>query len=671
MMECFLSARGRTQKDSVYRSFKENGLEAKTKITKGSGTCKDPFCMKITISNQKESAWSGVIHVEVPFLKQNPRYFLPAVFYGRNRGETPQNVPNEFPRLREYTKRPSSPWWMVRSDRLSHPMAVVFDTDHIYGLSASPYFIKKDNTILQWEPGVEGEFYQYGGFTCSLEKGSVGYTLGYENAPWLFVQSHLVRERAELGENCFTLEGKESIEFYMDLYDDFASCALEVNEIIKEVYYRYHQSPRKASDVETAVLDLSHAVFEDAWVAEDVSYAGQVFEEEEGYRYNKIYSLSWTNGMSVATPMLMAGLRLKDEAIRKQALSCINYMMSNCMNPLTGLPYEAYQDGVWSNRGWWFDGMHTAGHSSYLIGQAMFYLLKAYEYEKSLSNVEHKDWLDLAIKVLSKIEKTKNSDGEYPFILSERTGAGIEYDSLAGTWCMAALAYYAYLTRDLTYLKGMEKSEQHYYDAFIKPMECYGAPLDTDKATDSEGILAYVKALRYLHAITKEKKYLEHMKDAIAYESSFKFCYNSPVKVLPLKEIGWSSCGGSVTSVANPHIHPMSSNLVDELIYYVKQTGDSYVKDRLNDTIGWGCQTYNTYEKEYGYGKKGWMSERFCHSEGLLVQKYSDGRIAGTWFCLMPWAIGSILDGLAGEVFEWEDRKGYLWGNGKGMPFHI
>ena len=48
------------------------------------------------------------------------------------------------------------------------------------------------------------------------------------------------------------------------------------------------------------------------------------------------------------------------------------------------------------------------------------------------------------------------------------------------------------------------------------------------------------------------------------------------------------------------------------------------------------------------------MSERFCHSEGLLSQKYPDGSPASTWFALMPWACGCILEGLAGDTWEKE-----------------
>lgn len=653
-MEFIITARSIKQNNTNYLTLKEHGLSASTEISGGDGSPKNPFKTNIRIKNENKITWSGVIHIELAFKKVNPRYFLPAFMYGRNRGESPQNVPNEFARIRENLCRPSSPCWMVRGDRLSHPVALVYDTGKIYGFCSSPYFICNNGIKQQWKPEIKGEFYQYAGYTCSLSKGTVGYTLGYENAPWLFVKSHDVRDRSPLGDNCFELKAGEAIELTLNLYEFDAQSELDINPVIKEIYYLYHQSPRNGSDVKTTVDDLSHAIYEDAWLPENLSYSGQVFEEkDDSYRYNKIFSLSWTNGMSVAAPMLIAALRNKNEAMRKQALSCITNIVENSLNPASLLPYTAYDDdGKWSNHGWWFDGVHTPGHSSYLIGQALFYIMKAYYYEKKLENCSHDDWMAFVKSILMKIEKTKNMDNEYPYIFSEKTGAGIEYDSFGSAWCMAALAYYSWITGDKSQLESLRKSEKHYYEAFVKHMECYGAALDIDKAIDSEGILAYTKAVRYIHALTYDKCYLEHMKAALCYEFSFKFCYNSPINVPPLSKLGWSSCGGSVTSIANPHIHPMSNNLVDEQLYFIEHCEDKYVRDRMEDTVHWGCQTYNTYDKEFDFGKKGWMSERFCYSQSLLSEKYSDGSLASTWFCLMPWASASIIDGLTGDYWD-------------------
>ena len=75
----------------------------------------------------------------------------------------------------------------------------------------------------------------------------------------------------------------------------------------------------------------------------------------------------------------------------------------------------------------------------------------------------------------------------------QKTGAGLEYDSFSGAWCMAAAAYYSHLTGDRSRVSELLHSESWYYDAYVRRQECYGGPLDIDKNIDSEGILAYIR----------------------------------------------------------------------------------------------------------------------------------------------------------------------------------
>ena len=90
-----------------------------------------------------------------------------------------------------------------------------------------------------------------------------------------------------------------------------------------------------------------------------------------------------------------------------------------------------------------------------------------------------------------------------------------------------------------------------------------------------------------------------------------------------------------------------------EIRYYLEQTKDPYFAERLKDTQLWAQQTYSTYDGEYDYGKKGWMSERFCYSQGLLTdgEVYEDGSKCSTWRCFLPWGAANILEGLCRE---WE-----------------
>ena len=618
---------------------------------------------EVTIRLTADADFTGVIRIALCAERPDPsaRFFLPGFMYGTNRGGAPLVTDSKTPRLRPDGECPASPWWMVRSDRLSHPCAMVFTGGRLLGLTASPYFVVREGCRKAWQPGGSGSFDQYAGFGCSLERGEIWYTLGYENAPWLFVDSHHILPRRQAEENCFRIRCGEAVTVKLYCFDRPAADEREIHSVLKQVYRLWHEPPRRQCSVYETVRDIATAVARDAWIPEAHSYSGFVFDRGTHYENRLLPSISWTNGLSSAVPMLLSARRLGNAEMRGQALDCINHIVRCSLNPRSGLPYLTEEDGIWSNRGWWYEKQPVPGHASYLVGQSVYLVLKAYESEKA-NGTEHADWLAFAQRILARTEKSRNSDGEYPYVFSEQTGAGLEYDSFSGAWCLAAAACYCRLTGERSYLPGLLESEKWYHDAYIRHEECYGGPLDIDKSIDSEGILAYIRAVRNLHEILcaddpackdRPNGLLDRLRDALYYEFTFKFCYNSPVRVPPLSTVGWSSCGGSITSVTNPHIHPMSSSVIDEMHYYLRFRDDAYLRSRLEDTVLWSCQCHNTRDREYGYGKTGWMSERFCHSEGLLTETWPDGSPASTWFALMPWACGSILEGLAGEA--WKD----------------
>lgn len=652
MMNLIFTARLSGAATEEYLPAETQGLSVVTSREQGDGSPEHPVQLCIRVKNIGSEVWRGVLRVALPVKPAEPRFYLPGVIYGTNRGEAPLVVDSKCPRLRKNGEFPASPWWMVRSDRLSHPCAFSYGEGRMTGFAASPYFVYRDAVRDAWEPGVQGTFDQYTGFGCSLQSGEVWYTLGYENAPWLFVDSHHYVPRASLGENCFEIMAGETVVFSLYCFDYPAEDERALHGALQWVYEKFHELPRQVCSVQETVRDMAGAIARDAWLPEQHMYSGFVYDKEEKFTYNPLPSIAWTNGLAAAVPMLTSAIRLKDEAMRQQALDCINHIVEHSINEKNDLPYMAEQDGVWSNRGWWYDRLPVPGHAAYLVGQCVYLVLKAYEWEKRECGVEHEEWLAFSKRVVTQTEKSRNTDGEYPYVFSEKTGAGLAYDSLSGVWCLTAAAYYSYLTGEKEYLEALLQSEAYYHEAFVKHQECYGGPLDIDKNIDSEGILAYIRGVRYLHEITGEPYLLEHLRDGLFYEYTFKFCYNSPIKVPPLSTVGWSSCGGSITSVTNPHIHPMSSSVLDEMVYYLSKQEDAYIRSRLTDTLLWSCQCHMMKDKEFGYGRKGWMSERFCHSEGLLKERYPDGSIASTWFALMPWACGSILEGLTGDVWE-------------------
>lgn len=131
-----------------------------------------------------------------------------------------------------------------RDDRLSHPCALMYvngKQPKIRGFHTSPYYSEKD-------------FVQYGGFTCNSERQSVGYTFGYENAPWLFVQSHTIFPRQTSG-NYFTLQANRAITQIFYVYDFEASSPTDIHKAIRNVYDAYHEKPKVSASVEEAALN--------------------------------------------------------------------------------------------------------------------------------------------------------------------------------------------------------------------------------------------------------------------------------------------------------------------------------------------------------------------------------------------------------------------------------
>lgn len=288
---------------------------------------------------------------------------------------------------------------------------------------------------------------------------------------------------------------------------------------------------------------------------------------------------------------------------RNQALKIIDEITGKSLNPVTEIPYCAKIDGKWTNNGWWTPWIQSEGvkpgHSSYIIGQSLYYILKAYELEKA-HGYEHTAWLTFVGKIIATVSKTQDENGAFPRFWDEDTGVGTGYDAFSGCWVSASLAYYIKLTGRKDLLPIVLRSEMHYYNDVVR-MECSKTPLDVADAPDSEGILAYIRLTKILSELIDEKTYgirahtpyLDRMKTGIDYALSFTYCYNVPFLLPPLDSMHWSSSGGSVTSVCNAVIHCMLNTILDELDYYYLHTGNEYYGKRLSDIYDWGLQVYN------------------------------------------------------------------------------
>ena len=123
--------------EMAYLPLETQHLAASVICEESGGPSDKPYELCIRIKNTGSAPWKGVIRISLPVDASAPRFFLPGFMYGTNRGEAPLTVDSKCPRLREDGEFPASAWWMVRSDRLSHPCAFAYGNGRLTGFAAT------------------------------------------------------------------------------------------------------------------------------------------------------------------------------------------------------------------------------------------------------------------------------------------------------------------------------------------------------------------------------------------------------------------------------------------------------------------------------------------------------------------------------------------------------
>ena len=300
--------------------------------------------------------------------------------------------------------------------------------------------------------------------------------------------------------------------------------------------------------------------------------------------------------------------------------------------------------------GWWsgFLPQTSGNHCAYTNGHAAYYLLRsAMRMREWSGEPPRRAWVAAALRVLDTVVSLQRDDGAFGYVYSPAAPKVIDWDGFAGCWFAAALPLAWRLTEQPRYRDAAARALQ-YYARFVRDLACWGTPMDTCKSVDSEGNLAFIRAARLMHEFTGEGEYLRMLLDGANYEYLWRYGFRTRPQCKPLRGSEWNSCGGSITSVSNPHIHPMSVVASEDLHYLAAKTGDAYHAARAEDGMAWLMNTMELYPDTTGYGRYGVLSERTCPSDGLLIEQYHDsGEPASTWWSYNAWAAGSAMEAIA------------------------
>jgi len=559
--------------------------------------------------------------------RHRPVFLCPAYLYNTNNAEKSNG---QFPQLiyKKSAGTPESGVFFFRADRSSHCAVMARFDDWILALA------------IREGTEVNGVFH-YNGLgldTSCPAHDALAVTVGYKNYPARYNGNTSPRvsprwtDAPDDGWIRMNRGDTARTEFLVYLGPGRDPFAYEAP--LRECYDFLKGETRKQDRPGAIAALIAHAI-----VADTVAPECGLFRVTDN---STECDIGWTGGMMVAGALLAWGKRSGDVASVSAALRSIDSLVHNGFNAKASLFFDACRDGVWTVDGWWraWAGGH---HLAYTNGQAVYYILTAWE---SLSEEEREEralWLDRCRAVVETALQRQKPDGEFPASYSPEDASPGSIEGFGGCWFVPAILQAYRVFGDKRYLSAAIRAEQFYFD-WLGTLEVWGTPIDAEGAVELEGNLALIKAERLLFEIAGDPIYRERLERAIQYDLSWKWAYNTYLENPPLRDLHWLSQGGNGASACNIHLHPMSNLILDDLWRLYEWTGDSYYRRRYEDSLDFGMGCINLEEGLFGFGKAGWGTEQFYHTDAVQGQGPGDGGIWNRYLC---WATASVLHSLA------------------------
>lgn len=596
------------------------------------------------------------LRLELELKKEALFHLIPANIFGDNNLAKAQ--PGEYPMLTwEHGEDVfCSPFWEFRADRASQPVAVLCCREGAAGISVEPYTETETGFVRN---GLRAEL-----------PNKIAVSMGYTNDPVTFVNK---REYWPSGKDALkkgTVRGR--------IYGIHGQGRLAAHEIIEEEYSRTRELPVYRKSLEQAGRGLMEQFVKTNWSEYYRNYTNMechLPQDTELKAWRQLAEIGWTGGSILAYTFALAqevldlpedyfAGRLSPGQIVEEIIGGYQET-SGFFNDVTRGDWR--KDGSFSPVNGWWSGFHLAEncHCAYTNGSAAYYILKllcTFQDQKRKGKLpdtrpgQRQEWQDAVLKVLDTVISLQRGDGNYGTTYACDRKAVLDWEGFAGCWFAAAMPYAYRFTGDERYLASARRALE-YYVTFVRELNCYGTPMDTWKSVDEEGNLAFIRAVRQMHELTGEQKYLDYLELGARYQYLWQYGFKARPELPPLKDSGWNSCGGSVTSVSNPHIHPMGMLILDDLHYLAEKTQNDYHEKRAQDGLAWLMNTLELYPTATGYGAYGVMTERYCPSDGLVIETYGNGEHASMWFTYNGWAAANALEAVLTEL-EKKLRRG-------------
>jgi len=96
----------------------------------------------------------------------------------------------------------------------------------------------------------------------------------------------------------------------------------------------------------------------------------------------------------------------------------------------------------------------------------------------------------------------------------------------------------------------------------------------------------------------------------------------------------------------------MGAYIYGDLIYASAKTGKPYYRDRAEDTAAMFNNCADIFSRALGREGVSGLTERYCPSDGLLIEKFPDGSPSSLWFAHNAWAMSAVLEGLMQKEYN-------------------
>lgn len=571
----------------------------------------------------------------------DPFHLIPANIHGDNNAA--HVAPGQFPCLTDANdaRRDFSPLWEMRADRASHPVSMLCAQDGVIAISCDPY---------SDDPAHIDGFLRNGVFAALPN--AFGVALGYGNDPLTFHnRTVLTAAQRDLTTNA-AMSGS--------IFSFRGQGRSTAHQVIRAIYAKTRECPRHTRTYEEALRALATCFADISYQPALRQYTNlkcDVPTDTTLRPWRVIGEIGWTGGSMMAYPFTLAEELLPDLKLPLTGRQMFDFIAQS-VNPQSGMFFDNGINALTTNRpadwndstinGWWSGFLPTTcdNHCAYTNAHAVYYLLaRALRDRKAGRESAH--YANAALSVLDTAIERMSTDGAFGYVFSSKENRVLDWAGFAGCWFTAALPLAHDLTGDPKYLKHAARSIT-WYARDVCNLTAWGSPMDTYYSIDSEGNLAFLRAVRLMHERTNDSTYIPLLQASAEYEYLWRYGFRARPQAPPLKDSVWNSCGGSITSVSNPHMHPMSIIATSDLEYLARITGDDYHQQRADDGIAWIMNTMELYPDVMGYGRYGVLSERTCPSDGLLSETYRDDhQPASTWWSYNAWAGAVAMEAIA------------------------